>query len=61
MRLKEYNGKRVKAIGVDGKIYTGKVLVYIPAPDNDPEEDAILLDSGWGLNESDIKEISIIK
>jgi hypothetical protein len=60
MKLKDYKGKRIRAVVVNGDIYIGKVILFTPATDNEINEDAIALDTGWWLDESDIKTIEII-
>jgi len=60
MKLKDYKGKRIRAVGVNDDIYIGKVTLFTPATDNEINEDAIALDTGWWLDESDIKTIEII-
>jgi len=61
MKLNEFVGKNVRVTDIDGAVYINTVIQFMPAPDNDPEEDGIGLASGWWLNESDIKEITVIE
>ncbi len=55
--LSQFRHKRVVVIDAYGETYTGKVNLFTAAKDNDTNEDAIALDCGVWLDESDIKEI----
>ena len=59
MSLKNYYEKNVIVVTFSEKKYKGLVDIYTQPNDNDDEE-AITLDCGVWLNESDIKTIEII-
>ncbi|MCD7811206.1 MAG: hypothetical protein LUG91_05060 [Ruminococcus sp.] len=59
--LRSYLYKNVRIISKRNNIYEGVVNNYIPAKDNDIEEDAIGLVTGRGFYESDIVSIEIIE
>lgn len=59
MNLKNYYEKNVIVVTYSGKKYKGFVDIYTQPNDNDGEE-AITLDCGVWLDESDIKTIVII-
>lgn len=59
MKLNIYRNKKVKVVDVNNKTYIGKVELYTQPNDNDGEE-AISLDSGVWLDESDIKSIELV-
>lgn len=58
MSLKNYYEKNVIITTHSGKVYKGFVDVYTQPNDNDGEE-AIALDCGVWLDESDIKTITL--
>ncbi len=60
MNLSKFDGKKVFVIDTDNKKNEGLVNLYIPAKDNDIDEDCIGLDNGMGFYESDIKSIEEI-
>ena len=59
MSLKNKKKKNVIVVTYSGKRYKGLVDIYTQPNDNDGEE-AITLDCGVWLDESDIKTIEII-
>ncbi|RHO50739.1 hypothetical protein DW115_01285 [Clostridium sp. AM09-51] len=59
MSLKNYYEKNVIVVTYSGKRYKGLVDIYTQPNDNGGEE-AITLDCGVWLDESDIKTIEII-
>lgn len=44
MELRSLEGKKIRLTDTDGYVYTGVVGDYVYADDNDPEEEAIILD-----------------
>ncbi len=59
MSLKNFDGKKVRVIGTDGKTYSGFVELYTQPNDNDGVE-AIALSCGIWLDATDVKTIEII-
>jgi hypothetical protein len=59
MKLKDYDGQKVRVVDVYGKTHIGFVDSYTQPNDNDGQE-AITLTSGVWLDESDIKSIEIV-
>lgn len=60
MSLSIYRNKTVKVIDANNKIYIGRVNLYTQPNDNDGEE-AIALDTGIWLDESEIKSIEEVE
>ena len=48
MELKQYCGKRVRIIDVDGKSFEGKITDYIYPGDDDTELESIIIDCTKG-------------
>ena len=65
MEIEQYVGKRVEIIDSDGKVWTGDVVGFIRAVDNEPEIDEIDLKVNgervlYSFSEADISEIKVI-
>ena len=68
MELINYEGKKVRIVAVDNKIFEGRIGDYIYPEDNEPEVEAIVMDCKKGplrgkaveFREEDIKSIEII-
>lgn len=68
MRLKQYEGKNIRIIDVDGQIFEGLVTDYIHAGEDDTGLESIIVNctKGWlkdqGVEfwEKDIKSIEVI-
>lgn len=60
LNLKQYFGKIVEVVDIDGNVYKGLVDVYASPQNNDVPEAAISSAEGWWLNASDIKQIKVI-
>lgn len=65
MNLIEYEGKKVRILAMNGRLFEGKVTDYVYPEDNDPEVESIIIDdilSGNAVEfpEDDIKSIEII-
>ena len=67
MSLRDFEGKRVQIVNVEGEVFEGIVSDYVFPEDNNPEgEEGITLDDCpqrpylLGFNESEIKSIEII-
>lgn len=60
MNLREYVGKEIKVICLNGKVFIGKCIDFTQALDNEPEIDSIGLnvnDISYELYENEIKSI----
>lgn len=60
MKLWEYSGKKVRILLLDGKEFFGVAYDYVPALDNEPEEESITVDS-VEIFKSEIKTIEVIE
>ncbi len=65
MNLRKLEGKKIRLIDIDGKVFTGYVGDYVAIEDNNSEEEAIILDiishsNPIQFNKSEIKSISIL-
>ncbi len=60
LKLSQYQGSYVVVTDNNGVRHEGKVVLFTPAKDNDVNEDAIAIDSGVWLDESDIHSIHIL-
>lgn len=58
--FRENAGKSVKVEMTDGEIFTGKIIGYISAEDNDPEPESILIDN-TELYTNEIQTVSIVE
>lgn len=58
--LSQYHyGDSVVVTDTDGKEYQGIITLFTPAKDNEVDEDAIAIDSGYWFDESDIQSIKL--
>ena len=68
MKLIDFEGKRVKIVSVNNRMFEGRIADYIYAEDNNPEIESIVMDCEKGplsgmaveFREEDIKVIEII-
>lgn len=63
MNLREYVGKRIKVIFIDGQIMEGKCTDFTQALDNEPEIDSIGVNVdgiSYELYENEIKSIEVL-
>lgn len=67
MNLSQYLGKRIRVTDAEGDVTEGKCVAFTPAADNDPEVDAIDLETdpgaGFtiGFDQNEIKQIEVIE
>ena len=48
MELKQYDGKHVRIVDIDGELFEGKVTDYIFPDDDDTEHESIIIDCTKG-------------
>ncbi|WP_062353302.1 hypothetical protein [Bacillus kwashiorkori] len=67
MNLREYVGKKIRLMDVDGQVFEGKCTDYTQALDNEPEIESIGIetvsgaDYSYEIYENEIKSIEIIE
>ena len=62
MNLEEYQHKKVRVTLTDGAVFTGLVINYTSALDNEPDPESITLDTGESfVTEFLITEIAIVE